>query len=336
MSMALRWASSSVKARTGSAPGATQRAANSSRPTAPIEHVDVGVAGRPGVAAAEQRRPPPLEDLDAGIPQSVERRPQRRPPLLVGALGAAGGAAAVGRPAADAVGARPGALVDLGLVQRRVALQPRGQVGDLQAPPGGLGGQGVGQRPVGPLVVVAEGLAVEGDGHQAAPAAGGGRHPVDQRLAGDRLEGQGVGQAAVVHDEVDARGPSRSGARTGRRPGCRPGGRRRSAVQARFGTAASDRLARPASGRMAATWPGARIVKPTPSSARTARTDGFTAVSGSHMPGRLPPEPVPEVGQAPADLGADVALVGQRQDHVVAGLGDRPAGAASGRAWTRP
>jgi hypothetical protein len=61
-------------------------------------------------------------------------------------------------------------------------------------------------------------------------------------------------------------------------------------LQARFGTAASDRLARPASGRMAATWPGARIVNRMPSSARTDSTNWFTAVSGSHMPGASRPK----------------------------------------------
>ena len=36
------------------------------------------------------------------------------------------------------------------------------------------------------------------------------------------------------------------------------------------------------------------------------------------------PEPVAEVGQAPAHLGAQVAVVAQRQDRVLVGLGDAP------------
>ena len=43
---------------------------------------------------------------------------------------------------------------------------------------------------------------------------------------------------------------------------------------------------------------------------------------------RRPAEAGVEVGEAPADLGADVALVGERQDQVVVRLGDGAAGGA--------
>ena len=211
--------------------------------------------------------------------------------------------------------------MDLGLVQRRVALQPGGQVGDVQAPAGRLGGEGVGQGPVGPLVVVAERLAVEGDGHEAAPPAGGGRGPVDQRLAGDRLEGQGVGQPAVVHDEVDPKI-------------LLPGMDEAVGDPGVDGMVAVDRRPLPVGhgGQRAAGPPGQGPDGRHLAGGQDREPHALLGQDGQHRPVdrrlRQPharggaPEAVAEVGQAPADLGADVALVGQRQDHVVEGLGD--------------
>ena len=66
-----------------------------------------------------------------------------------------------------------------------------------------VGRLGDGQRPrhdlVGAVVVVAEGLAVGGGDHEPADLEGG----VEDLPARRRLEGEGVGEAGVVDDEVD-------------------------------------------------------------------------------------------------------------------------------------
>ena len=67
-----------------------------------------------------------------------------------------------------------------------------------------------------------------------------------------------------------------------------------------------------------------------PSSASTRSTKSFTAVSGSHIPAGRRPKRWVEVEDPPPHVGADVALVAQREDGVPVGLGDRPAGQAVG------
>ena len=129
--------------------------------------------------------------------------------------------------------------------------------------PHAVGGLGDRQRLshdlVGIVVMVAERLAVGGGDHQPTEGEGG----VDDAQARRRLEGEGVGERAVVDDEVD---------RPVRVVGVAPPVERRCAA----GTSASI-------------CPGARIVKRMPSSASTRSTKSFTAVSGSHMPsGRRP------------------------------------------------
>ena len=166
------------------------------------QQVEVGVAGGPRVA--EQLAAEALHQVDAPVAQHVERLAQRRAPRLVPALLAAGLAPAVLLPPADAVGARPGA---------RPAPAPRGSGGASRAGRRAAAwrprrraradGEGVGDVVLGALVVVAEGLAVGGGGHQPAVGAGvldRGAHDV---LAGGSGEGERVGERAVVDDQVD-------------------------------------------------------------------------------------------------------------------------------------
>ena len=64
------------------------------------------------------------------------------------------------------------------------------------------------------------------------------------------------------------------------------------------------------------------MVNLTPASASTSSVSSSAAVSGSHMPSGLPPEPQPEVFQPPLHLGDLVGPGGERHDHVVVDLGD--------------
>ena len=194
----------------------------------------------------------------------------------------------------------------------------------LDAPGRRLVGERVGQRPVGVLVVVAEGLAVGGEHHGGA-VGGRGLHPRDECLArepGER-EREVVGQRPVVEDERER--PLAVGVE----PAVRHAGDDGAGVDvgpAVVGAAAAG-VERPDPGGLARR--------------QHDRLDALLDQDGEHplVGGRLgqphrraaAPEPVGEVGEAPAHLGAHVAVRGQRQDDVVVRLGDGATGGAVGR-----
>src|SRR5205085_8726440 len=101
-------------------------------------------AGGPRIA--ENGGSAALEDLDTGVAEDVEGAAQRFPPALVPSMLAASGAAAVLPPAADAVGARPGALLDRDdvVVGRRVLGQVTLNIGDGDVAVGRFHGERVG------------------------------------------------------------------------------------------------------------------------------------------------------------------------------------------------
>ena len=279
------------------------------------EHdVGVGVACRPRVV--EDGRAATFEHLDTGVAQQVERVAQRPAPPLIGAGRAAGRAPAVVTPAADAVGAGPGALTHLDLPRGRMLVEEAGDVGDGQVFLAGDHGEGVGEGALGEVVVVAEGLPVGGDGGDTVGRDRRGQ-ALDQTLGGHgaQAEGEVVRRGAVVEDEVDRARPV--------------GG------------------VDPAVGAMHVDGAGADVVplgvvlglEGADCGRLVGRQDGEAhALFGEHAqhvvvhrglgePDALgvAAEAVAEVGEAPAHLRARVALVGEGEDQVVVGLGDRAA-----------
>ena len=177
--------------------------------SAAVEHdVDVIVAGLPGIE--QQLRGLALVGFDQAVAQMIERLAQGRAPGLVPARLAAGVAAAVGVPAAHAVRAAPGGVLeDLDFVGRRIDGEILAVVGE----PGELVGldvmQRVGQRHLALEMMMAVGLAVSGDVHELRPAAVLGEaadQPVGETFAiGEQaFEGDGAGDGSVVEKQVDA------------------------------------------------------------------------------------------------------------------------------------
>src|SRR5215831_15536808 len=100
----------------------------------------------------------------------IERLAQGLTPRLVPAGLAARVAATVGVPAADAVGAAPGGVLDdLHLVRGRVYGEVLAVVGELGEFVGLDVMQSVGERHLSLVVVVAVGFAVGGDVHELFP-----------------------------------------------------------------------------------------------------------------------------------------------------------------------
>ena len=148
--------------------------------------------------------------FDEAVAQVIERLAQGRAPRLVPAGLAAGVAAAVGVPAADAVRAAPGGVLDdLDFVGRRVDGEVLAVVGELRQLVGFDVMQRVGERHLALEMMVAVGLAVGGDVHELRPAAVLGE-AADQAVGeafaiGEQpFEGDGAGDGAVVEEEVDA------------------------------------------------------------------------------------------------------------------------------------
>ncbi len=257
------------------------------------EHVDVRVAGRPRVA--QHRSAATLEHLRAVVAQQVEGFAERRPPGLAPSGRTAGVAAAVVLPPPHAVGTRPGALVHVYLPPWLHLVDELRRVHDPHAGDACLVTEGIGQGAVGELVVVPEGLAVGGDAHGCAVP---GRHDdaADQLLTRQpgEPEREIVRDAAVVEDEVD-----RSTAAIRMHPSIR--------------LAAIDRTVRLA---------GCEDREPDPFVDERAQHVVVHRGLGQPHASRRTSEPVLEVGESPTDLGADVTLVGEREDHVVVRLRD--------------
>ncbi len=157
----------------------------------PVEdHRDVLLAGGPGVL--EDLPPFLFEQGGDGVPQSVQRLPQRSPPLLVPPRAAAGVAPAVAPPPLHAVDAAPGAVVeDPHLVGGRESLQvlPVVRDADLRVRVEEVQRVRKGHLPVG--VVVAVRLPVGGDVHELLRP---------RPLVGERAH-QAVGEELPVVEE---------------------------------------------------------------------------------------------------------------------------------------
>src|SRR5262249_33527677 len=130
------------------------------------ERGDVAVARAPRIAQERAR----LDGVERGgaVAHEIERATQRGAPRLAKA-GRAGGAAAVARPAADAVRAAPrGAFaartfLEPRLGPRRMRREIGGVVGDGEAAARRFDAERVGERALAPARVVAIRLAVGGD-----------------------------------------------------------------------------------------------------------------------------------------------------------------------------
>src|SRR5580700_4942015 len=140
----------------------------------------------------------------------IERLAQRSTPGLVPSGLAAGVAATVGVPAANAVGAAPcGVLEDLNFVSRRID----GEVFAIVSEAGELVGfnvmQRVGERHLTFVMMMAVGFSVGGDVHELRPAAVLGE--ATDEAAGKAFavreqpfKSDGPGDGAVVEKQVDA------------------------------------------------------------------------------------------------------------------------------------
>ena len=189
---------------------------------------------------------------------------------------------------------------------------------DVDAAPGGTEREGVGDVLLGAGVVVAERLAVGGGRH----------HPLVAARAASRMSalvGRAKARAWASAPSYTTRSTVRSGVLRVAPPvgPARVEGAGASTGPARGRTGRQASPSAP-SGRTASIWPGARIVNRIPSSASTSSTASLTAVSGSHIPAGAATEPVHEVHDPPAHLGAQVVLVAQREDGVAVGLRDGP------------
>ena len=179
---------------------------------------------------------------------------------------------------------------------------------------------------LGALVVVAEGLAVGGHGHQppSAPAWSTDRVDDAPRLVG-LAEGEGLGQVAVVDDEVDARGRVGPGGTSGRGGRChgRRWARRASPARSSPPVVALERPDGAELARRQDREPDALLGQHREHALADRR------LRQPHALGRAA-EAVAEVGEAPPHLGAQVAVVAEREDRVAVGLGDGPPGPAVG------
>ncbi len=279
----------------------------------PAEHdLDGGVARRPWVerapravgAASGQLRRDALGDRVDCAGEPFERGPERSLPAAVR------DARALGRPAQDAVVAAPRRALDesdRGEVRDRDVGERPAQRDDVE-PAVFVRVEEPGEEQVAPALVVAVQLAVGCDQHERRARLVARPAPPERRRqrrsnevvgelirVGGRvgMEGDGAGHGRVVQHhrdrpiaaEVDAIGAPELGAR--RRL---PGGQ--------------DRVPDPLRGE------------------RPQRRDVGGRL-GQPEPAGLPAEAVPEVGEAPPDLGRLVARRREGQDHVVVRLGDR-------------
>jgi len=280
------------------------------------QHLDVVVACRPGVreVAAGLRQIGPMDLLADG----VEAAPERRAPTLVPVRLAAGVAAAIARPAPDAVRAGPrGPLprvreVEDDLVLRRLQVQVLRVVDEPEASARPLRGEEVRQAHVGKRLVVTVDLAIGRHVHEPLRAhpLPGGRQPVRKRprVAEQVLEARRHRERTVVEEAVHpppARGVEETAV----------GARRVDAPRGRFPAPLADpteteRLVR-RQDEEADPLRGYELQR--------LRVDGGL---GEPEAFAAPPETPFEVAQAPADLGLLVSPRSQRQDHVVVRLRD--------------
>ncbi len=132
-------------------------------------------ASRAAHGSCEDCRPAALEDLDTVIAEPVERGSQRSAPPLLPARPTAGVAAAVLPPPADAVHARPRALLHLHLPLRRLTQGEVGEPTGREPAPRSLDRERVRDRALPPAVVVTERLAVGRDAarHRVHPSRRG-------------------------------------------------------------------------------------------------------------------------------------------------------------------
>ena len=183
------------------------------------EQREVLVAGRPGI---EEDLEPFVDLVQAGL-ERVESFSQRQAPGLVPAVATfSRRASAVRAPALDPVRTAPGApLAEPGLPARRVRLEVRAEVRDLDVAFLGQPVEHPGHRHFAEAAVVAEGLAVDADGQElvfrgaaveGAPHAGQQIGAVAQRP----LEGDRAGQPTVVEEQHDLL-PARQAAQVGPR-----------------------------------------------------------------------------------------------------------------------
>ena len=228
-------------------------------------------------------------------------------------------------PAADAVRAAPGGAFAVGpalearLGDGRMPGQIGGVVGDDKAVPRRLDGERVGERALAPARVVAVGFAVGGDVDELiAPAVGderGGEAPDQRRRREEQPREADVARDGPVVEEEVERAPRRR-------------------VQA-IGLRRIDRARRHVE-PVAAVARGLRLVRREDGEReplveeRLHRRHRHRRLGQPHGVG-APPEAALEVGQAPADLRAPVALVAQGQDGVVVRLRDGVAEAARGQ-----
>jgi hypothetical protein len=172
-----------------------------------LDDVDEGVAGRPWIA--QQDRGGALVDLGEAIAQAVERRAQAGAPALVPCRVGVHAAAAVALPAADAMGARPGAhRVQLDVAATAEALEEGGVVDDLDVVAGVEAGKRSCERHVAKAEVMAIALTVGRRMHEPRFVGGGGAvregalDGVDEvaGVAEEALEGDAASEGAVIKE----------------------------------------------------------------------------------------------------------------------------------------
>ena len=277
-------------------PGADRR-------TVARDHAAVRISRRPGVA--EQGVTLALEHRVQLAGEPVQALPQRCAPALVGGTLGRDPAAAVGAPSLHAMRTAPGAgRDDVNLLLRRVTREKRREVFDACMAPLELAQQPR-QRNLSKPVVVAEGLPVGRDRHQAATPVGG-EEPLRPvlRVANQAAERHVVRDAAIVHEQRD-RSATAGAVRSGRSMGRCPFHlvRRENREPDPFGREDIERL-------------------------------GVDRRFGQPHPGGLTPKAAPEVGDPPPDLRHFVAPRGEGENGVMVGHGDRAAVAVAGAAHT--
>jgi len=246
-------------------------------------------------------------------PEVVERFPEGSAPELPPPWLAAARTAAIALPALEAVRAAPArALHDLRFPVDGEGVEHLTEVHELEILPGPERAQSHGQHLVGALLVVAEGLAVEGDGEDLVVAACGVEprlEPTEELLGACQaiVEGETPRDGTVVEEDDDL------------------------APLAQMDLVGAGRI-EPGMGGVAPV-----AVRRAHAQRLIRREDGVPdaclgeRAQGVHVHGRLrkpeafgiAPEPVLEVGNAPADLGAQVARRAERKNGMAVGLGER-------------
>ncbi len=288
------------------------------------DDLDVGVASGPEIF--EERLGELFGEGRGGVAEVVESFTKRGAPLLIPAGLASAVAAAVGAPALDAMHAGPGGVFrDFGLPFGREFFEELAVVGEA-----GLAGvfdpvHGVGEGHLAVLVMVAVALAVGGDVRDLRGFGIAGRGWVEGEetfgevfaAVEEPFEGDGAGAGTVVEEDVDGAAFIEAdkigvGGVDGGVGGFGPG-----SFGSGLGIGGEDADAGALDGgqdrefnaflshEVENVTVGCGFGEP--------HAFGFAAVAGF------------EVGDAPADLGEGVAVIGKRHDDVVVDLSHRGA-----------